>query len=103
MNPKPQIHTGTDSFAELLSENNVFVDKSMFIQEFLEESGGKVALITLPRRWGKTLNMDMLRRFLSLEVDELLKKVPTPTPAEKIQQWYNGYTFRSEVLYNPWS
>ncbi|MEM7055568.1 MAG: AAA family ATPase, partial [Bacteroidota bacterium] len=69
MNTKPQIQAGTDSFAELLLENNVFVDKSMFIQEFLEESVGKVALITRPRRWGKSLNMDMLRCFLSIEVD----------------------------------
>ena len=61
---------GTDSFAELLLTNNVFVDKSMFIKEFLEESGDKVVLITRPRRWGKSLNMDMLKRFLSLEVDQ---------------------------------
>ena len=61
---------GTDSFAELLLTNNVFVDKSMFIKEFLEESGGKVALITRPRRWGKSLNMDMLKRFVAIEVDE---------------------------------
>ena len=61
---------GTDSFAELLLTNNVFVDKSMFIKEFLEESGDKVVLITRPRRWGKSLNMDMLQRFLSIEVDD---------------------------------
>ena len=61
---------GTDSFSELLLTNNIFVDKSMFIKEFLEESGDKVVLITRPRRWGKSLNMDMLRRFLSIEVDE---------------------------------
>ena len=67
---------GTDSFAELLLTNNVFVDKSMFIKEFLEESGDKVALITRPRRWGKSLNMDMLRCFLEIEVDE--HGVPLP-------------------------
>ena len=67
---------GTDSFAELLLTNNVFVDKSMFIKEFLEESGDKVVLITRPRRWGKSLNMDMLQRFLSIEVDG--QGVPLP-------------------------
>ena len=70
MSTKFPIRVGTDSFDDLLLTNNVFVDKSMFIQEFLEESGGKVELITRPRRWGKSLNMDMLRRFLSIEVDE---------------------------------
>ena len=70
MSTKFPIRVGTDSFEDLLLTNNVFVDKSMFIQEFLEESGGKVELITRPRRWGKSLNMDMLKRFLSIEVDE---------------------------------
>ena len=59
MNPQPEIPVGTDNFAKLLSQGNVFVDKSMFIQEFLEASSGKVVLITRPRRWGKSLNMDI--------------------------------------------
>ena len=79
MSTKFPIRVGTDSFEDLLLTNNVFVDKSMFIQEFLEESGGKVELITRPRRWGKSLNMDMLRRFLSIEVDEQ----GAPLPQEK--------------------
>ena len=70
MNTKPEIPVGTDNFAKLLFKSNVFVDKSMFIQEFLEESSGEVVLIARPRRWGKSLNMDMLKRFLSIEVDE---------------------------------
>ena len=70
MNTEPEIPVGTDNFAKLLSQGNVFVDKSMFIKEFLEASSGKVVLITRPRRWGKSLNMDMLQRFLSIEVDE---------------------------------
>ena len=76
MSTKPKIRVGTDSFAKLLSVSNVFVDKSLFIQEFLEESGGEVVLITRPRRWGKSLNMDMLRCFLSIEVDQ--QGVPLP-------------------------
>ncbi|MEM7383290.1 MAG: hypothetical protein AAF400_03185 [Bacteroidota bacterium] len=38
MSTKLKICIGTDSFAKLLLTSNVFVDKSMFIQEFLEES-----------------------------------------------------------------
>ena len=76
MSTKPKIRVGTDSFAKLLSVSNVFVDKSLFIKEFLEESGGEVVLITRPRRWGKSLNMDMLRCFLSIEVDQ--QGVPLP-------------------------
>ena len=76
MSNKPKIRVGTDSFAKLLSVSNVFVDKNLLSQEFLEESGGEVVLITRPRRWGKSLNMDMLRCFLSIEVDQ--QGVPLP-------------------------
>ena len=76
MSTEPEIPVGTDNFAKLLSQGNVFVDKSMFIKEFLEASSGEVVLITRPRRWGKSLNMDMLKRFLSIEVDE--QGVPLP-------------------------
>ena len=41
--------------------------------------------------------------FTQAEVEELLSKVPTATPPEKIQHWYNGYTFGDEIIYNPWS
>ena len=41
--------------------------------------------------------------FTQEEVDELLNKVPTATAPEKIQHWYNGYTFGEEIIYNPWS
>ena len=42
MNPQPEIPVGTDSFDDLLLSGNIFVDKSMFIKEFLEASSGKV-------------------------------------------------------------
>ncbi len=41
--------------------------------------------------------------FTQIEVDELLAKVPTKTDPEKIKEWYNGYTFGGEIIYNPWS
>ena len=72
----PEINVGTDNFADLLLASDVFVDKSMFIKEFLEESGGEVILMARPRRWGKSLNMDMLRCFLTIEVDEQGDPIP---------------------------
>lgn len=65
----PDIYLGTDDFSKLLLNSNIFVDKSLFIREFLEDIGD-VVLITRPRRWGKSLNMDMLGKFLATEVDE---------------------------------
>ena len=69
MYTRSDMYVGTDDFADLRLNSNLFVDKSLFIKEFLEDSG-KVALITRPRRWGKSLNMDMLGRFLAIEVDQ---------------------------------
>lgn len=62
------MRTGTDDFKTLLLNSDVFVDKSLMIKELLEDSG-EVILITRPRRWGKSLNMDMLRKFFEIEVD----------------------------------
>ena len=70
-----KIKIGTDDFAKLLLESTVFVDKSLFIKEFLEDNSD-VVLLTRPRRWGKSLNMDMLGRFLAIQVDA--QGVPLP-------------------------
>jgi hypothetical protein len=60
---------GTDEFYDLVVNSDVFVDKSLMIKELLEDSG-KVILITRPRRWGKSLNMDMIKKFFEIEVDQ---------------------------------
>jgi len=50
----------------LIENKYLYIDKSNFIREWWE-SGDDVTLITRPRRFGKTLNMNMLERFLSIE------------------------------------
>ena len=57
---------GYDDFQTLRQENLYFVDKTYFIKE-LAETAGQVKLITRPRRFGKTLNLSMLRYFYSIE------------------------------------
>ena len=52
---------GTDDFKELINDGGYFVDKSLLIRDVIE--GNKVTLIPRPRRFGKTLNMTMLRYF----------------------------------------
>jgi hypothetical protein len=71
----PKIGIGSDDFKTLLLDSDVFVDKSLLIKEVLEDSG-KIILITRPRRWGKSLNMDMVRRFLEIEIDEQGNPLP---------------------------
>lgn len=63
----PKISIGGD-FKDLVTKSDVFVDKSLFIKEILEDPAEAI-LITMPRRWGKSLNLDMLKRFLSVQVD----------------------------------
>jgi Predicted AAA-ATPase/PD-(D/E)XK nuclease superfamily len=75
INYQPRMFVGTDDFYDLLLNSDIFVDKSLMIKELLEDSG-KVTLITRPRRWGKSLNMDMVRRFLEIEVDEYGIQLP---------------------------
>jgi hypothetical protein len=57
----PQFRTGTDDFQELIEDGGYFVDKSPLIRNVIE--GSKVTLLPRPRRFGKTLNMTMLRYF----------------------------------------
>ncbi|MCC8483832.1 MAG: ATP-binding protein [Rickettsia endosymbiont of Labidopullus appendiculatus] len=66
---QPRMFVGTDDFKALLLNSDIFVDKSLMIKKLLEDSGA-VTLITRPRRWGKSLNMDMVRRFMEIEIDQ---------------------------------
>lgn len=60
------VSIGTQDFEEIITKNNFYVDKTSFIKEWWE-SDDKVTLITRPRRFGKTLNMNMLERFFSVK------------------------------------
>lgn len=55
---------GVQNFESLIIKNNFYVDKTNFIKEWWE-SDDAVTLIMRPRRFGKTLNMNMLERFFS--------------------------------------
>ena len=53
---------GVDNFENLIKNGYYFADKTLFIRELLDMKG-EVNLFTRPRRFGKTLNMSMLRCF----------------------------------------
>ena len=55
-----------EDFKEIRDKNGYFVDKTLLIKELLD-SNAKVNLFTRPRRFGKTLNLSMLRRFFEDE------------------------------------
>ena len=67
-----RIQIGTSDFKELIENNNYFVDKSLLIKEFIE-NGAKIILTPRPRRFGKTLNLSMLRYFFDIRTKEKTK------------------------------
>ena len=77
---KKTVPVGFEDFKRILDEDMYYVDKSLMIQELIDYKGN-VNLYMRPRRFGKTLNLSMLRRFFEDERDE---------SAEKIE---NGYLF----------
>jgi len=60
--------TGIDDFRELREEGYYYIDKTLMIRDFLSYKD-KVSLITRPRRFGKTLNMTMIRDFFDINED----------------------------------
>ena len=57
---------GYQDFAQLITNDIFYVDKTAFIKEWWENKD-MVTLITRPRRFGKTLNLSMLEQFFSVE------------------------------------
>lgn len=65
---KMALPIGYDDFGKIRQKHLNFVDKSLFIQEVLDDIS-EVAVITRPRRFGKTLNLSMLHHFLAPQVN----------------------------------
>ncbi|MEM7402794.1 MAG: AAA family ATPase [Myxococcota bacterium] len=119
VNPTGKVPVGISDFAELVQEDYCFVDKTLFIKEFLDV-GGKVTLITRPRRFGKTINLDMLCRFLrqpASDKEDLFAELAMSKAPQQYQQergkrpvlfmsfrtikescWKNAYTRMSGLL-----
>ncbi len=66
-----KLPAGIEDFKEIRKRGYYYVDKSKLIEQ-LVETGGKVTLFTRPRRFGKTLNMSMLRSFFETGTDASL-------------------------------
>ncbi len=77
---KKQIALGVEDFKTIIDKGGYFVDKTLMVQSLIE-SQAMVTLFTRPRRFGKTLNQFMIRRFFEDEITEEGEKVD------------NGYLF----------
>ena len=71
METRIKLPVGIESFEEIRKYEYYYVDKTLLIEQVLEE-GSKVKLFTRPRRFGKTLNMSMLKSFFEIGTDPSL-------------------------------
>ena len=80
------IGIGESDFKMLRKKDYYFIDKSLFIKHIIDNSS-KVVLITRPRRFGKTLNMSMLRYYFDCNMQdskELFKGLKIMEQEEKM-------------------
>ncbi|WP_240739273.1 AAA family ATPase [Marinitoga lauensis] len=82
---------GESDFKSIIEDNMYYIDKSLLIKEIL--SGGRVILITRPRRFGKTLNMSMMKYFFRNDYDgkHLFKDLKIWKEKEIIEKYLNKY------------
>ena len=71
---KKAVPVGIEDFKELIQEGYYYIDKTLLIDEMLMNKS-KVTLFTRPRRFGKTLNMSMLKYFFDVKDKEENKKL----------------------------
>lgn len=65
-NKKVKLPVGISDFKDVIENNYYYFDKTKFIENILED-GSKVKLFTRPRRFGKTLNISMLKYFFNVK------------------------------------
>ena len=68
---RKKLPIGIDGFEKLRTNDFYYADKTLFIKELLQ-NWGEVNLFTRPRRFGKTLNMSMLKSFFEIGSDPAL-------------------------------
>ena len=71
---KKAVPVGIEDFKELIQEGYYYIDKTLLIDEMLMNKS-KVTLFTRPRRFGKTLNMSMIKYFFDVKDKEENKKL----------------------------
>lgn len=94
--PRKPMPIGVSNYRDACS-NYYYVDKTLMIKEFLDERP-KVSLFTRPRRFGKTMNMDMLRTFFEISEEDTSiyfqdKKI------WECGEYYRGFQGKYPVIY----
>ena len=81
-----RIGIGVSDFKHLIEEDFYYFDKTKFIDEIIQD-GAQVKLFTRPRRFGKTLNMSMLKYFFDIKKADENKKLFKDLYIEKTESF----------------
>ena len=86
---RKKLPVGIDSFEKLRREDFYYVDKTRLIIDLLK-NWGEVNLFTRPRRFGKTLNMSMLKSFFEIGTDKTLFDGLANSEEKELSEAYMG-------------
>ena len=86
---KKRLPLGMENFEKLMQEEFYYIDKTDLIIELLR-NWAEVTLFTRPRRFGKTLNMSMLKSFFSIHSDQTLFEGLKITEETELCEKYMG-------------
>lgn len=89
MDTRKKLPVGIENFEKLRSEEFYYVDKTGLIKDLLN-NWGEVNLFTRPRRFGKSLNMNMLNCFFSYGADKTLFDGLTIAAEKELCEKYRG-------------
>jgi len=88
-----KLNLGNSDFKSIIENDNYFVDKSLLIKEVID-SQSMVILLPRPRRFGKTLNLSMLKYFFDIKSNEdrfLFENLDIWNSENKIKEKYGKY------------
>ena len=89
---------GIEFFKDFKRDNFYYVDKTGFIRDLIN-TRGSVNLITRPRRFGKSLNVDMLKTFFEIGTDPtLFENLEISKETELCSQYMGKYPDRKSVV-----
>ncbi len=98
MEEKKKLPIGIEFFKDFKADHFYYVDKTGFISELLR-TRGSVNLFTRPRRFGKSLNIDMLKSFFEIGMDpSLFDGLEISKEAELCEQYMGRYPVISVSL-----
>ncbi|MBQ7486053.1 MAG: AAA family ATPase, partial [Clostridia bacterium] len=90
---KVRINESLDDFSQIRQKGFYYVDKTMILKEYLEDSFRSAILFARPRRFGKTLTMTMFRDFLDIQQDsrEIFKGLKIMEYPDVVNTYMNQY------------